>query len=179
MSTTTIFVVCTVVPLLLSGFLNHFAHKYWILYFPLIGIAIAVLYFGHLWIRSLVPSTNVRQDKEKIAAHISSIDELRREGRGLQDAFGHPDTDILDGQPADWLDKVQIALASISSSHAQQFDEIVKDPRRYFGQGSPTFTQDEMQRWQSEPRRPQQWPRICAVLHYLDDVRDELYNELK
>jgi hypothetical protein len=53
MSTTTAVVLCTIIPLLLSGFLNHFAHKTWILYFPLIGIALGILYFGHLGIRSL------------------------------------------------------------------------------------------------------------------------------
>ncbi|PYL77356.1 MAG: hypothetical protein DMF26_04440 [Verrucomicrobia bacterium] len=45
MSTTSIIVVCTVIPLLLSGFLNHFSHKTWILYFPVLGIALAVVYF--------------------------------------------------------------------------------------------------------------------------------------
>jgi hypothetical protein len=52
MSTTTLIVVCTIIPLLLSGFLNHFAHKTWILYFPLFGFALSILYFGHLAIRS-------------------------------------------------------------------------------------------------------------------------------
>jgi hypothetical protein len=55
MSTTTVIVLLTVVPLLLSGFFNHFAHKNWILYFPLVGIALAVVYFGHLGIRSIGP----------------------------------------------------------------------------------------------------------------------------
>ena len=53
MSVTTTIVLSILVPLLLSGFLNHFAHKNWILYFPLIGIALAILYFGHLGISSL------------------------------------------------------------------------------------------------------------------------------
>jgi hypothetical protein len=60
MSQTTTIIIGIVVPLLLSGFLNHFAHKNWILYFPVIGIALAVIYFGHLGIKSLNKS-NVSQ----------------------------------------------------------------------------------------------------------------------
>lgn len=55
---TTLIVVCTIIPLLLSGFLNHFAHKPWILYFPLAALALGVLYFGHLAIRQLEPDSS-------------------------------------------------------------------------------------------------------------------------
>src|ERR1700739_3443660 len=64
LSPTTIIVICTVVPLLLSGFLNHFAHKTWILYFPLAGIVLAVLYFGHLGIRSI---TTENKEQPRVA----------------------------------------------------------------------------------------------------------------
>jgi hypothetical protein len=53
MSRTTTIVLLTVTPLLLSGFFNRFGNKNWILYFPLLGIALAIVYFGHLGIRSL------------------------------------------------------------------------------------------------------------------------------
>jgi hypothetical protein len=52
MSNTTVFVLCVVVPLLLGGFTNFFAHKCWILYFPLAGILIGLGYAGHLAIRT-------------------------------------------------------------------------------------------------------------------------------
>src|SRR5262245_37934218 len=64
MSITTVIVICTVVPLLLSGFFNHFAHKNWILYFPVFGIALAVIYFGHVGIQ-LLNKSNVEAPKER------------------------------------------------------------------------------------------------------------------
>gem|GEM_PF-3783555 len=51
-SNTTTLILCVAVPLLLSGFLNFFAHKRWILYFPLIGGLLLLGYLGHLAIRS-------------------------------------------------------------------------------------------------------------------------------
>jgi hypothetical protein len=72
MSTTSIIVVCTIIPLLLSGFLNHFSHKNWILYFPLIGIALAVVYFGHLGIRSR-GKTSASGKQERPYVSISAI----------------------------------------------------------------------------------------------------------
>jgi hypothetical protein len=51
MSSTTIIVLCVVVPLLLGGFANYFAHKWWILYLPLFGFLLLLGYLGHLAIR--------------------------------------------------------------------------------------------------------------------------------
>jgi hypothetical protein len=52
MSNTTVFVLCVAVPLLLGGFINFYAHKPWILYFPLGGLLMLVGYIGHLAIQS-------------------------------------------------------------------------------------------------------------------------------
>jgi hypothetical protein len=52
MSNTTVNVICMIVPLLLSGFANFYAHKSWILYLPLAGILLLIGYVGHLAIRS-------------------------------------------------------------------------------------------------------------------------------
>jgi hypothetical protein len=52
MSNTTTVVVCMVVPLLLSGFANFYAHKWWILYLPLAGALLLAGYLGHLAIIS-------------------------------------------------------------------------------------------------------------------------------
>jgi hypothetical protein len=51
-SNTTILIVCVAVPLLLGGFANYFAHKWWILYFPLAGALLLLGYAGHLAIRA-------------------------------------------------------------------------------------------------------------------------------
>ena len=109
MSTTTAVVICTVVPLLLSGFLNYFAHKPWILYFPLLGIATCILYFGHLAIRSLDRPPSVPSDVQ-----INSIDALSEGGRKLQRIFAAPSGNIPDDEPDRWLEKVQLCLRSIS-----------------------------------------------------------------
>jgi hypothetical protein len=52
-SLTTLIIICLIVPLLLGGFTNFFAHKTWILYFPLFGVLLLIGYLGHLGIRSL------------------------------------------------------------------------------------------------------------------------------
>ena len=57
MSNTTTIVVCMVVPLLLGGFANFFAHKGWILYLPLAGFLVFIGYAGHLGIRHLTRAT--------------------------------------------------------------------------------------------------------------------------
>jgi hypothetical protein len=54
MSNTTILILCVAVPLLLGGFANYFAHKWWILYLPLTGALLLLGYLGHLAIRSYV-----------------------------------------------------------------------------------------------------------------------------
>jgi len=70
-------------------------------------------------------------------------------------------------------------LRSLSRSYADHLDEIQKDPRRHTGGGlSPAFTQSEMSQWENDPRRQLGWPRITAVLRYLDEVRKELYSNL-
>src|SRR6266478_187318 len=72
MSQTTTIIICTIVPLLLGGFLNHFGHKNWILYFPVIGIALAVLYFGHLGIRSLNKS-DAKPERPFIVSRVTRL----------------------------------------------------------------------------------------------------------
>jgi len=62
MSMTTTIVLFTIVPLLLTGFFNYFAHKNWILYFPVVGLALAIIYFGHLGIKSLGSPPKERPD---------------------------------------------------------------------------------------------------------------------
>jgi hypothetical protein len=53
MSNTTLVVIWLIVPLMLSGFANYFAHKPWILYLPLFGFLLLFGYLGHLGIQSL------------------------------------------------------------------------------------------------------------------------------
>jgi hypothetical protein len=53
MTSNTGLIVSIVVPLLLSGFLNFYGQRPWILYFPLLGIVILILYVGHGYIQSV------------------------------------------------------------------------------------------------------------------------------
>ncbi len=125
--------------------------------------------------------TRTRTSVDSVADKISSLDSLREEGRKLQKVFGAPTGHLPDDEPNRWLEKVQVFLRSISRSHGEHFDEIMEDPRRYTGPAglSPGFNQEDMTHWMNDdPRRQQQWPRITAVLNYLDQVRDELYKQL-
>jgi hypothetical protein len=80
MSNTTVIVICVVVPLLLSGFANFFAHKTWILYFPLLGMATLIFYLGHLGIVSLRTP-----DQPRISAQTESA--LRGTPKSMESIF--------------------------------------------------------------------------------------------
>ena len=71
MSTTTTVIVTIVIPLLLSGFLNYYAHKPWILYFPLFGILLGLGYAGHLRIRALYPDNQPQPEASEAPRKIT------------------------------------------------------------------------------------------------------------
>lgn len=133
---------------------------------------------GFCWLQDRMWKKDAAENP--ILSRIKEIDNLREGGRKLQRIFGAPNGNLPDGEPDRWLEKVRLSLQSISRSYAQCFDEILKDPRRHTGVGmTPEFTLEEMKLWQSDPRRQQEWPRITAVLHYLDQIRDKLYKKLR
>lgn len=74
MSTTTVIVLCVVVPLLLGGFANYFAHKWWILYLPLFGFIILLGYLGHLAITWTHAPNRLDNEKERPRLWIKAID---------------------------------------------------------------------------------------------------------
>jgi len=146
-------------------------------FFGALGISIRLT---HEFSKAEHAPTSKEDVSKSIIAHIETIDGLREEGRTLQHVFGAPTGNPPDGEPDRRLGKVQLCLRSISQTYVEHFDEILKDPRRYTGGGfSPPFTQAEMNQWQSDPRRPKAWPSITAVLNYLDQIRDELYKNIK
>jgi hypothetical protein len=150
------------------------------------GIAIAALIFALcFWLTdrefSRQQQANEKQQTYSVEARIERVDELREQGRRLQRTFGAPTGILPEDEPNRWFEKVQIFLRSIDRSYADHYNEIVKDPRRHTGPAglSPMLNQAEMMHWTNDdPRRQQAWPRITAVLYYLDQVRDELYQKI-
>jgi len=178
-NTATIAEGAVVTGLLIIGYMlalspSHRVAAVWVFFsaWALVGLIVAVRLTHEF---SQPPE--IRQENERIR----SIDALREEGRKLQLIFGATTGNLPNDEPNRWLEKVQLSLRSISRSYAKDFDKILKDPRRQTGGGlSPELNQADMMHWMNDdPRRQQEWPRIAAVLHYLDQVRDKLYKNLK
>jgi hypothetical protein len=170
-------VVIVICGLLLGGMSAFGSHRLLTIWTTGVGIC-AVVFAICFWITDR--ELERRHNSPSILAQIEALDSLREEGKKLHDAFASPTGNLPDGEPDRWLEKVQLFLRSISRSYAERFDEILKDPGRHTGVGySPSFTQIEMNQWQNDPRRQRGWLRLTAVLHYLDEVRAELYKNLK
>jgi hypothetical protein len=103
--------------------------------------------FKHLWgsvkrLKQLITKIegeepNEKEDKvdgtQSSKEQIEAIDELREEGRKLEEVFAAPVGALPGDQPRRWIERVQLYLRSTVPHHVPRFDEIVKDPRRYTG----------------------------------------------